>query len=149
MPDSLRIDLIIVQSNESAYKYNQSGGDNRNPLYAYWKYNKPSVILKDEKGKVIEPNKGGQAVYEGSISEDNGNSWKSMDMQWDAALAVLDRSLLSFFFKYALIVSVRTSVRMSGAASLSLPVPMLSLSFILISISLSLSVAAAKGRFSP
>ena len=85
-------DLIIVQSNESAYKYNQSGGDNRNPLYAYWKYNKPSVILKDEKGKVIEPNKGGQAVYEGSISEDNGNSWKSMDMQWDAALAVLDHA---------------------------------------------------------
>lgn len=90
--DVERADLIIVQSNESAYKYNQSGGDNRNPLYAYWKYNKPSVILKDEKGKVIEPNKGGQAVYEGSISEDNGNSWKSMDMQWDAALAVLDHA---------------------------------------------------------
>ena len=28
----------------------------------------------------------------GSISEDNGNSWKSMDMQWDAALAVLDHA---------------------------------------------------------
>lgn len=82
-------DLVVVQSNETAYKYN---GYSKTPLYVYWKYNNPAVMLRTENGAAISPLDGGQAVYEGQISKDNGVTWKSMDMQWDVVLAILDHA---------------------------------------------------------
>ncbi len=97
-------DLVVVQSNETAYKYN---GYSKTPLYVYWKYNNPAVMLRTENGAVISPLDGGQAVYEGQISKDNGVTWKSMDMQWDVVLAILDHAYTNN--KATIVASEKTS----------------------------------------
>lgn len=84
-------DLVVIQSNQTAYKYNAYS---ETPLYVYWKYNRPSVLLRSEAGVPAEPLNGDQAVYEGEISKDGGATWKSLDMKWEVAQAVLNHAYL-------------------------------------------------------
>lgn len=97
-------DLVVVQSNETAYKYNAYSNT---PLYVYWKYNNPSVMMRTGNGTAIDPLNKEQAVYEGEISKDAGATWKSMDMQWDVALAVLDHAYTNN--KATIVASEKTS----------------------------------------
>lgn len=82
-------DLIVIQSNQTAFQYNAYS---ESPLYVYWKYNRPDVLLRSESGAPSDPANGGQAVYEGEISKDNGATWKSLDMNWEVVQAVLNHA---------------------------------------------------------
>lgn len=82
-------DLVVLQSNKTAYQYN---ADSETPLYVYWRYNNPSIKFRDRWGTEINPSGRQQAVYEGEISTDNGTSWKKMDIEWDVALAILEHA---------------------------------------------------------
>lgn len=97
-------DLVVVQSNETAYKYNAYSNT---PLYVYCKYNNPSVMMRTGNGTAIDPLNKEQAVYEGEISKDAGATWKSMDIQWDVALAVLDHAYTNN--KATIVASEKTS----------------------------------------
>lgn len=83
-------DLIVIQSSETANAKNLNGS--RSPLYVYSKYKKPSVSFRSQNGTAIDVMQDGQITYDSQMSIDNGASWKSLDMNWETVLAVLDHA---------------------------------------------------------